>query len=242
MEFKINQQIFTTSANLTDAIKVDTPDLTDYTLDAEESYSGRNAHALSGAQKAVKRSFDIVVALTALAIFSPLIAAIAICVWLEDFHNPIFSQRRVGLNGKEFTIYKFRTMGIDSERDGIPKLCKEHDSRLTRIGAFLRNHHLDEFPQLWNVLKGEMSIVGPRPERPFFTEKIIKAFPDYRRLYALRPGLFSEATLYNGYTETIAQMVRRAEMDMDYLENYSLGRDISIIWKTAYSIISGKKF
>lgn len=242
MEYKIKQQLFTTSANLTEAIKIDRTNLQDYRFTADESYSGRNLRALSGAQKAVKRTFDIIVALTALAVFSPLIAAIAIKVWLEDYHNPIFSQRRVGLNGKEFTIYKFRTMGIDSESDGIPKLCEEHDSRLTRIGAFLRNHHLDEFPQLWNVLKGDMSIVGPRPERAYFTEKIINVFPDCCRLYALRPGLFSEATLYNGYTETIAQMVRRAEMDMDYLTDYSFSRDINIIWETAYSIISGKKF
>lgn len=204
---------------------------------AADSYPG-----LTLAQKFAKRSFDILVAVIAFTVFSPLIVVIALLIWLEDFHNPIFSQQRVGLGGKVFTIYKFRSMRIDSEGDGVPRLCTEHDSRLTRIGEFLRNHHLDEFPQLWNVLRGDMSVVGPRPERPYFTERILAEFPDYAILENIRPGLFSEATLYNGYTETMAQMIRRAEMDIDYLRRYSFWLDIRIIWNTAWSIIFGKKF
>lgn len=197
---------------------------------------------LTSGQAALKRSFDILTAVGATVLFSPLIAAIALAIWLNDFHNPIFSQKRVGRRGRIFTIYKFRSMRIDSESDGIPRLCEEHDSRLTRIGAFLRNHHLDEFPQLWNVLRGDMSIVGPRPERPFFTERIVERYPEYVLLTSLRPGLFSEATLYNGYTETIEQMIRRAEMDLDYLRGYSFARDLKIIGETTLSIIGGKKF
>lgn len=197
---------------------------------------------LTSGQAALKRSFDILTAVGATVLFSPLIAAIALAIWLNDFHNPIFSQKRVGRRGRIFTIYKFRSMRIDSESDGIPRLCEEHDSRLTRIGAFLRNHHLDEFPQLWNVLRGDMSIVGPRPERPFFTERIVERYPEYVLLSSLRPGLFSEATLYNGYTETIEQMIRRAEMDLDYLRGYSFARDLKIIGETTLSIIGGKKF
>lgn len=197
---------------------------------------------LTSGQAALKRSFDILTAVGASVLFSPLIAAIALAIWLNDFHNPIFSQKRVGRRGRIFTIYKFRSMRIDSESDGIPRLCEEHDSRLTRIGAFLRNHHLDEFPQLWNVLRGDMSIVGPRPERPFFTERIVERYPEYVLLTSLRPGLFSEATLYNGYTETIEQMIRRAEMDLDYLRGYSFARDLKIIGETTLSIIGGKKF
>lgn len=197
---------------------------------------------LTSGQAALKRSFDILTAVGASVLFSPLIAAIALTIWLNDFHNPIFSQKRVGRRGRIFTIYKFRSMRIDSESDGIPRLCEEHDSRLTRIGAFLRNHHLDEFPQLWNVLRGDMSIVGPRPERPFFTERIVERYPEYMLLTSLRPGLFSEATLYNGYTETIEQMIRRAEMDLDYLRGYSFARDMKIIGETTLSIIGGKKF
>lgn len=197
---------------------------------------------LTSGQAALKRSFDVLTAVGASVLFSPLIAAIALAIWLNDFHSPIFSQKRVGRRGRIFTIYKFRSMRIDSESDGIPRLCEEHDSRLTRIGAFLRNHHLDEFPQLWNVLRGDMSIVGPRPERPFFTERIIERYPEYVLLSSLRPGLFSEATLYNGYTETIEQMIRRAEMDLDYLRGYSFARDLKIIGETTLSIIGGKKF
>ena len=202
----------------------------------------RSVLRLSFARAALKRMFDILVAVCGAVIFSPVILVVALSIWLEDFHNPIFSQQRVGRKGKVFTIYKFRSMRIDSESDGVPRLCEDHDSRLTRIGAFIRAHHLDEFPQLWNVLKGEMSIVGPRPERPFFTEQILRRFPDYALLTSLRPGLFSEATLYNGYTETIDQMIRRAEMDLDYLRNYSFMRDIKIIFNTSLSILCGKKF
>ncbi len=199
-------------------------------------------YRLSAGQKTVKRVFDILISLAGVVIFLPIIILIALAIWLDDYHNPIFSQKRVGLGGKVFTIYKFRSMRIDSESDGVPRLCEENDSRLTRVGAFLRNHHLDEFPQLWNVLKGDMSVVGPRPERPYFTKKIMEEYPDYRMLFTLRPGLFSEATLYNGYTDTILQMVRRAEMDLDYLKNYSLAVDVKIIYKTTMSIICGKKF
>ena len=114
--------------------------------------------------------------------------------------------------------------------------------RLTKIGAFIRAHHLDEFPQLWNVLKGEMAFVGPRPERKFFIDQIMEHNPDYARLYALRPGLFSYATLYNGYTDTMEKMLERLRLDLEYLDNYSLWFDVKIIFLTAFSIIFGKKF
>lgn len=202
----------------------------------------RGADGLSRSQALLKRSFDLFAALCALVVFSPIIIVIAAVIWLGDFHSPIFSQTRVGRRGRIFTIYKFRSMRIDSESDGVPRLCTGRDPRLTRVGAFLRAHHLDEFPQLWNVLRGDMSIVGPRPERPFFTKQILERYPDYALLEAIRPGLFSEATLYNGYTETIDQMIRRAEMDLDYLRGYSFCRDIKIIYATTMSIITGKKF
>ncbi len=214
----------------------------EWNLHIQKSRDNVSTCKLSASQIAAKRAFDILVALTACVVFSPVIVVIALLIWFDDFHSPIFSQKRVGMRGKEFVIYKFRSMRIDSESDGIPRLCEENDSRLTRVGAFLRSHHLDEFPQLWNVLKGDMSIVGPRPERPYFTKKIIEKYPDYILLFRLRPGLFSEATLYNGYTETVDQMVRRAEMDIDYLRDYSFTRDIKIIYETTVSIIGGKKF
>lgn len=144
--------------------------------------------------------------------------------------------------GKPFTLYKFRTMRNDAEADGQARLCKEEDNRLTKFGAFLRSHHLDELPQLLNVIRGDMSFVGHRPERKVFIDRIMELNPDYTRLYALRPGLFSTATLYNGYTDTIEKMMRRLQMDLDYLANRSLALDCKIIFLTAYFIISGKKF
>lgn len=255
MKYKINDQTYTSVGVMDEEAYAANPELWDYQVvpapdrhgshavrPKNEKHAGTAFIGLTLSQRCVKRAFDIAVALVAFTLFSPLIAVITLAVWLGDFHSPIFSQQRVGRKGKVFTIYKFRTMRIDSESDGVPKLCEKHDARHTKVGAFLRDHHLDEFPQLWNVFKGDMSVVGPRPERPYFTGKILEEYPDYRLLSALRPGLFSEATLYNGYTETMAQMIRRAEMDLDYLKGYSFRRDISIIWKTAYSIISGKEF
>ena len=119
---------------------------------------------------------------------------------------------------------------------------RQNDARLTRVGRFLRDHHLDELPQLWNVLRGDMSFVGPRPERRFFVERIMAVNPDYELLYQLRPGLFSSATLYNGYTDTLAKMLERLRMDLEYLHNHSLWLDTKIIFITVISIITGKKF
>lgn len=241
MEFEIN----TLSSSYEETINASEKKASD-SLKKERMKGGwyaKNPHyRLSFRQAVVKRLFDILVALVASVLFSPFILVIALIIWLSDFHNPIFSQKRVGLKGKEFIIYKFRSMRVDSESDGIPRLCEDHDDRITPIGSFLRSHHLDELPQLWNVLRGDMSVVGPRPERPYFTGIIIERCPDYYLLFRLRPGLFSEATLYNGYTETIEQMITRAEMDLDYLRRYSFMRDIKIIWNTTLSIIAGKKF
>lgn len=133
-------------------------------------------------------------------------------------------------------------MTVTSESDGKPALCQKDDKRLTKIGKFLREHHLDELPQLWNVLIGEMSFVGPRPERKFFVDKITAINPDYELLYQLRPGLFSSATLYNGYTDTMSKMLERLRMDLDYLHHRTLWLDMKIIYLTAVSILTGKKF
>lgn len=165
-----------------------------------------------------------------------------IAIRLESSGPAIFSQERIGYLGRPFTIYKFRSMRIDSEKDGHPALCSKDDSRLTKVGKFLRDHHLDELPQLWNVFRGDMSFVGPRPERKYFIDKIMQLNDSYERLYQLRPGLFSWATLYNGYTDTMDKMLTRLHMDIDYLENRTLVMDTKIIWLTVMSIITGKKF
>ena len=113
---------------------------------------------------------------------------------------------------------------------------------MTRVGRFLKEQHLDALPQLWNVVKGEMSFVGPRPERPFYVEQIKAINPDYELLYKMRPGLFSEATLYNGYTDTMEKMLERLRLDLEYMSRRTLWSDVQIIWRTVYSLLSGKKF
>lgn len=189
----------------------------------------------------LKRLFDIILSLCSMVLF-----AIPICIiWVAVLCSggkTIFRQVRVGYRGRLFTLYKFRTMTQEAEETKRPQLCVEEDERTTRVGRFLRAHHLDEFPQLWNILRGDMSFVGPRPEQPYFVEQIIAQRPDYVRLYALRPGIFSMATLYNGYTYNMEKMIRRLDMDLDYLEHRSFRLDIKIIWLTATSILTGKQF
>lgn len=190
----------------------------------------------------LKRILDCAASGLGLIVFSPLFLIIWIAIRLESCGPAIFSQERIGYLGRPFTIYKFRSMRIDSEKDGHPALCSKDDSRLTKVGKFLRDHHLDELPQLWNVFRGDMSFVGPRPERKYFIDKIMQLNDSYERLYQLRPGLFSWATLYNGYTDTMDKMLTRLHMDIDYLENRTLVMDTKIIWLTVMSIITGKKF
>ena len=194
-------------------------------------------------ERCLKRTFDFTLALVSLVLFSPVMLIIAILIRREEPDGDvIYTQERVGYKGRPFKLYKFRSMRMDAEKDNAPQLYQEQDPRLTKIGAFIRAHHLDEFPQLWNVIKGDMSFVGPRPERQYFIDQISAVRPDYERLYALRPGLFSFATLYNGYTDTLEKMLRRLDLDIKYLENYSLWTDIKIIFLTSQSIIFGKKF
>ena len=194
-------------------------------------------------ERGIKRTFDFTLALVSLVLFSPVMLVIAILIRREEPDGDvIYTQERVGYKGRPFKLYKFRSMYMDAEKDNAPQLYQEQDPRLTKIGAFIRAHHLDEFPQLWNVIKGDMSFVGPRPERQYFIDQISAVRPDYERLYALRPGLFSFATLYNGYTDTLEKMLRRLDLDIKYLENYSLWTDIKIIFLTSQSIIFGKKF
>lgn len=189
----------------------------------------------------IKRIIDFVVAVVCLILFSPLIL---VC-WLlikTDGQPAIYRQERIGLGGKPFYIYKFRSMVVDAEKEGEELLQQKDDPRLTRIGKILRSHHLDELPQLWNVLKGDMAFVGPRPERKFYIDQIMQRDSRYQRLYALRPGVTSYATLKNGYTDNIEKMLRRLEMDLYYLEHQSLWTDAKILWKTFANIVSGKIF
>lgn len=196
--------------------------------------------AMGCVRRTVKRLFDIVFSLAGMIILSPVYLVIAIMLKRQKNGPAIFSQERIGYRGKPFTIYKFRTM---SEPEKEPQLvAKSSIGQSTKTELFLREHHLDELPQLWNVLKGDMSFVGPRPERRFYIDKIMANDPSYVLIYEMRPGLTSEATLYNGYTDTMEKMLIRLHMDTDYLKRRSLALDASIIAKTFISIVSGKKF
>lgn len=197
---------------------------------------------MSPAACRIKRCMDVAGSLAGMVLLAPVFLLIYIAVRHEDRGPALFRQERVGYGGKTFTLYKFRSMTVTAEANGKPALCRKDDKRLTRTGRFLREHHLDELPQLWNVFKGEMSFVGPRPERRFFVERIMAVNPDYELLFQLRPGLFSPATLYNGYTDTMEKMLQRLRMDLEYLENRSLWLDTKIIFLTVTAILTGKKF
>ena len=197
---------------------------------------------MSLAAEVFKRLFDVVLSAFGCLLWSPFFLAIWVAIKLEDGGKAIFKQERIGYHGNPFFIYKFRSMRAAAEQKGHPQLCHEDDSRLTRVGRFIRQHHLDELPQLWNIMKGDMSFVGPRPERKYFIDQISAINPKYALLYQLRPGVFSDATLYNGYTDTMEKMLKRLDMDLDYLEHRSFWLDLKIIFKTVFFILSGKKF
>ena len=191
----------------------------------------------------MKRAFDCVLSAICLIVFSPLLICCGLAIFIEDGKPVIFSQERIGLHGKPFRIYKFRSMHMGAESIGEPQLLEiSGDSRLTRVGEFLRRHHLDELPQLWNVFIGDMAFIGPRPERKYYIEKIIEKDPRYTQLYQIRPGVTSYATLYNGYTDTMEKMLRRLELDLYYLEHRSWWFDIKILAKTFTNIVFGTIF
>lgn len=207
----------------------------------ETTEKTEHSDAMGVCQRVIKRLFDIVFSFLGMVLLSPVFLVFFI-ILAFDKGPVIFRQERVGYKGRPFTIYKFRTMKVDSEGDGVPRLAEEGDKRLTRMGVFLRAHHLDELPQLWNVFKGDMSFVGPRPERQYFINQINAETDDYKYIYLMRPGVTSYATLYNGYTDTMEKMLKRLEYDLDYLDNRSIMLDLKIILTTFVSVAGGKKF
>ena len=195
-----------------------------------------------GIGRNLKRFTDFIVSASSLVLFSPLFLICYIAVKQEDGGPAIFKQERIGRFGRPFYIYKFRSMRVDAEKDGPALNQHESDDRMTKVGKFLREHHLDELPQLWNVLIGDMAFIGPRPERKFYIDQIMEHDPRYRYLYQIRPGVTSYATLYNGYTDTMEKMLRRLELDLYYLEHRSWWFDFKILAKTFINIVFGKKF
>ena len=202
------------------------------------------ADGMSGFARNTKRLMDMFVAFIAMIIFSPLFLITYICVKREDGGPAIFKQERIGRFGRPFYIYKFRSMRLDAEKLG-PQLSHsggDDDPRLTKVGKFIRAHHIDELPQLWNVFRGDMAFIGPRPERKFYIDKIMEYDARYEYLYQIRPGVTSYATLYNGYTDTMEKMLRRLEFDLYYLRHRSWWFDFKILFYTFCSIVFGKKF
>lgn len=198
---------------------------------------------MNAVERFIKRTIDIIVSSFCLIVFSPLMLWCYFMVRKEDGGKAIFSQERIGRYGKPFNIYKYRSMSPNAEASGIPQLYdQENDVRLTKIGRFIRQHHLDELPQFWNVLKGDMSFIGPRPERQYFIDQIMEHDARYEYLYQIRPGVTSYATIYNGYTDTMEKMLKRLEYDLEYLEHRSLALDMKILWLTFYKIVRGDKF
>lgn len=198
--------------------------------------------AINPVESFLKRSMDVLISSVGMIVLSPIYVIIWFAIKIESPGPAIFRQERIGCGARPFTLLKFRSMVADAEHDGVPALCGDSDDRLTGVGAFIRRHHLDELPQLWNVFVGDMSMVGYRPERQYFIDKIMEENPDYERLFSIRPGVFSTATLYNGYTDTMEKMLKRLEMDLEYLDNWSMWSDVKIIFLTAMAIITGKHF
>jgi lipopolysaccharide/colanic/teichoic acid biosynthesis glycosyltransferase len=187
----------------------------------------------------VKRLGDIVVACLALLILSPLMLALMIIIPMDSKGSVFYAQERIGRLGHPFKMYKFRSMRTDAEPEG-PQLSKSDDPRITRLGHYLRKYRLDELPQFWNVLRGDMSLVGPRPERAFYIDRIMEYAPHYSLLLQLRPGITSWGMVKYGYAGDVFQMVERMRYDQMYLENCTLAVDLKIIGYTIQTVVTGK--
>jgi exopolysaccharide biosynthesis polyprenyl glycosylphosphotransferase len=190
-------------------------------------------------QENLKHFFDILISMLALVVFSPLCIFLILGIKLTSKGPVFYSHERIGRYGKPFKIYKFRSMFVGAEKNG-PELSSKNDDRITRFGRFMRKHRLDEIPNFYNVIKGEMSLVGPRPERKYFLDRITEKTPHYIHLLKVRPGITSWGQVKFGYAENVEQMVKRLKYDLIYIDNMSLYVDIKIIIYTLITIFKGR--
>ena len=189
---------------------------------------------LSLEQRIIKRIFDIVVSIVGVVALSPVMLLIALAIKIDDGGKILYKQKRLTIDAKEFYVYKFRSMIADAEKDGVPRLATDKDSRVTRVGKFLRKCRLDELPQLINILKGDMSIVGPRPERPELTEKYEREMPEFKFRLKVKAGLTGYAQVTGVYDTTPYDKLK---MDLMYIEKYSFVMDLRIVLMTIKTMI-----
>lgn len=205
----------------------------------EEPYIDLTSANVTDSTSNLKRLADIIVSSLALVFLSIPMAVIAVAVKRNSKGPVFFRQERVGYHNRPFDIIKFRTMRTDAEKEG-PKLSSENDTRVTSVGSFLRKYRLDELPQFWNVLKGDMSLVGPRPERRYYIDKITAVAPQYVLTHQVRPGITSWGMVKYGYASSVEQMIERLRYDLVYLANISIAVDLKILIYTVKTVIKGR--
>lgn len=215
------------------------PDLFSLTKNSKISFTQTMYQGVEATTEIAKRAFDIAFSSLAILTGLPVFIALIVITKLTSKGPVFYKQERIGRNGEPFYIYKFRSMVVDSEVNG-PQLTTDNDPRITKWGNFMRKTHLDELPQFFNVLKGDMSVVGPRPERAHFIKQIVARQPRYAQLLVLRPGITSIGQVDYGYAETVEQMCQRVRLDLKYLSQINLLTDLKIIGSTLMTMIHKK--